>query len=386
MRKQLTRAQQRVTENPLALLRGPAEHDTPETLKAAQSFWLERETRRRILHACFVLDIHQSALFEQSTVVGRRLPVRVSTKQPGLPFPCETALWEASTIEQWAERARAAPSETLSTAADRLLENPHASYGIFHAHLIFSHILAENFNSAAGFATITALQRRFQDSWHVRFTYHALLCAKHMPLRNLLAVSGESWRFGKKLENEADFREAKVKVREWIESGDRPKLAVWHATHLLRLVFLSPTPPAETRFSMLHEQWSMYLACLVCWAWGLDASRSKAQGSTSGSGIISPDSEPRSATSSAQSLRPTGHPVLLDPQVAEAGMHQYLEDMDVDRWEDMDRVNNRSSGQFQGLLETVRIQKLTANMGELLNEAERVLYRLVEGRSSMSHF
>ncbi|KAL9114133.1 MAG: hypothetical protein Q9227_001905 [Pyrenula ochraceoflavens] len=388
----LTRTQQRAAENPLALLRGNPDQDTPEKLKAAQSFWVERETRRRILQACFVLDTLQSTLFEQSAVVGRRMPLRPTPRDSDLPFPCEDDLWEMSAVEEWAEGARASQAENLTSATNRALSDPHKVYGNFQSHLIFSHILAEAPNSAATYDKITRLYEKFRHTLGPRFSYHAILCAKNTPLRHLLAVSGESWRFGKKIENPADFRDAQAKVRQWVDSRSAAQQAVWHAIQLLRTVFVTPTIPGETNLSMLHGQWSLYIACLVCWAWGLDASRAgtRNSGRISGSisGIISPTSEPRSSSaSSSKSLRQRGaHPAVLDPQMAQAEMYDYLDNMDVDGWEDMDSVEQDVSARFHGLLETVRTQKLAGSIGELLNEAERVLYRLVEGRSALATF
>lgn len=391
---QLTRSQQRVRENPLALLRS-SKDDSPAKVKAAHAFWVERETRRRVLQACFILDTHQSALFEQPPVIGRRTPPRLVTQDNELPFPCDSDLWDTSSVEQWVRKARKYVAESLPAAVDKAISQPAFKvYNTFQSNLMLSHLITDLTTSPNDLSTVNALGRHLYRIPDAHFSYHAIFCARNTPIRNLLAVSGESWRFCKKLENEADFRDAKGKLRQWIESGDTPKRAVWHATQLLRLVFGSATQPSSTDLSMLHKQWSLYLACLICWAWGFDSAMASSRrpsghalSSSVASRIISPVSEghPGSSSSSVAGVG-AAHPPLLDPMDAEADMYDYLDAMNVDHWRDVGHASVGSAGRFQGLLETVRTRKLMANLGELLNEGERVLYRLVEGRSALSQF
>ncbi|KAL9617787.1 MAG: hypothetical protein Q9160_007441 [Pyrenula sp. 1 TL-2023] len=407
----LTRSQQRATENPLALLRSSKEN-SPEKLKAAHVFWVERETRRRILHACFILDTHQSALFEQPPVIGRRPPPKISTTKISTttlanepPFPCDADLWDTSPIEQWIAKARHHVAESLPAAIKRTV-SPYEStspYSTFQSKLMLSHLIADIAQSPGTDNTegaIDVLGQRLCNLPDAVFSYHAIFCARNTPVRNLLAVSGETWRFGKKLENEADFRDAKSNLRRWVESGDKPKRAVWHATQLLRLAFGSAIQQRSPELSMLYEQWALYLACLVCWAWGFDASthRSPQPSDNASLSVIPPLSNNTSAIISAAVERPAGsarssatgagaaHPPLLDPTTAEGEMYDYLDAMNVERWHHLDRNSVNATGRFHGLLEIVRTRKLMANIGELLNEAERVLYRLVEGRSTLVHF
>lgn len=391
---QLTRSQQRATENPLALLRS-SKDNSPEKIKAAHVFWVERETRRRVLQACCILDTHQSALFEQPPVIGRRPPPRLTTQNNGLPFPCDSDLWDTSPIEQWVEKAWKYVAESLPTAINRTVSQAAPNgYSTFQSNLMFSHLIADIVYSPSDETKVDALGEQLYGLPNAQFSHHAILCARNTPIRNLLAVSGESWRFCKKLENEVDFRDAKSRLRQWVESDVKPKRAVWHATRLLRLAFGSASQPNSTDLFMLHEQWCLYLACLVCWAWGFASTRSlsrrpsgHALSSGPASRIISPASEGHSgSTSSSAAGVGAAHPPLLDPTEAEAEMYDYLDAMNVEHWHDIGRASPESMGNIQGLLETVRTRKLMSNLGELLNEAERVLYRLVEGRSALSQF
>lgn len=266
---------------------------------------------------------------------------------------------------------------------------------------MLSHLIADKVQSPGPDNTegaVDVLGQRLSNLPDALFSYHAIFCARNTPVRNLLAVSGETWRFGKKLENEADFRDAKSNLRRWVESGDKPKRAVWHATQLLRLAFGFAMQQRSPELSMLYEQWALYLACLVCWAWGFDASRRQSRRPSENVPSIMPSASnqpstiisPAEGSAGSARLSATGagaaHPPLLDPTAAEEEMYVYLDAMNVERWHHLDRDSVDVIGHFHGLLETVRTRKLMANIGELLNEAERVLYRLVEGRSTLSQF
>jgi len=196
---------------------------------------------------------------------------------------------------------------------------------------------------------------------------------------------------GKKLENEAEFQEAKRNVREWVDANRESRVALWHATQLIR---------SRTKFSssrsitselsvsfhdthMLHEAWTFYLACLVCWAYGFSLSTTL-DNSANGSGapsVVSELSNPSRSSSLA-----SAHPALLDSQAAAYSMREYLQSTNVTTVDDLLRVDPQIFGHMQGLLEIVRLNKISLLLGGLMNEAERVLYRLVEGRSRLSHF
>ena len=223
------------------------------------------------------------------------------------------------------------------------------------------------------------------------FNRSAREMARNTPIRQLLVVSGESWILGKKLENEAEFQEAKRSLRSWVDTNRESQVAVWHATQLIR---------SRTKFSsswsithelsvsfhdthMLHEAWTFYMAALVCWAYGFSSS-TISDNSAHGSGAPSTISE-LSNPSRSSSLS-SAHPALLDSQAAAYGMREYMQATNVKTVEAMLGVDPHIFGRMQGLLEIVRLNKISLSLGGLMNEAERVLYRLVEGRSKLSHF
>ena len=67
-------------------------------------------------------------------------------------------------------------------------------------------------------------------------------------------------------------------------------------------------------------------------------------------------------------------------------MREFLHITNVERVENLSQIDPHIFGQVHGLLEIIRLNKIGHFLGGLMNDAERVLYRLVEGRSRLSHF
>jgi hypothetical protein len=219
---------------------------------------------------------------------------------------------------------------------------------------------------------------------------HAMTMTRLTPLRSLLIVSGESWIFGKKLDKENEFQAAKEGLRQWVDMGCDSLTALWHATRLLRdrLTFMPGDAIDEisAQFSstlMLHEAWCLYIAALVCWAHGLNpslGSSTSARGSRAPSVMSAPTSSHSSTTTSS------GHPSLMDSSDAASDAQFYLNLTNVDSPVQLAHLDPTVLGRIHGLLEIVRMKKILPLLGGLMSEAERVLFRLVEGRSTLSHF
>ena len=198
----------------------------------------------------------------------------------------------------------------------------------------------------------TSLPRlRLSDS-----THHALLLATHTPILSLLIVAAESWLFARKVTSSETWALAKEELRIWVNSEAAAK-ATWHAIQLLRHVFSNSKEQGENHTGMgLHEQWCLYLAALVCWAYGFPSEAVQRRG-----------------------------PFTLDSQQPETLMWEYLNMADAQNWRGM--LAMRGIGSTRGVLEYVRARMQGgARMGKLVCEGEDVLRRLVEGRSRLSCF
>lgn len=391
----LTQARHWIYTNPLALFNRLRRDHSSEELANAHKFWTERETRRRILQASFILDTQQATLFEQQPAMVPMSSIQIKTQdvRNDMPFPCEDELWESSPIEQWVSSATKFKNIDLSTAARQALSATPAPVDVFSSRLILSHIISVPSDQARGQDATVILQRNLDKhgSPSTQFSFHALITARSTPVQQLLTVSGETWLFGKKVDSEAEFVGALQGLRQWVDDTTQCLKALWHATSLLRIAFHTSAPltfdpdnptRSDGRLNMLHEEWSIYLAVLVCWAVGFDASQNSPSPGIHSS-AVSTGSDALSHSSSASSglSVATAHPPLLDPTDADEEMRMYLNATNVASPEELATLDVGILGRTDGLLEVARIRRLGGPMGELLNEAERVLYRLVEGKS-----
>ena len=265
-----------------------------------------------------------------------------------------------------------------------------------------------------------------------------LLLTRHTPLRSLLIVAGETWIFNRKIQREADWIAAKRELRTWI-STDNARRAVWHAGKVLRIGMRAPKNPSNSKTyygdniavpprspsakmnsniaedesvilpregeAHLHNYWTLYVASLVCWAWGFDAQTDAA---TTYSGpfnawpldAVANGDNDTGRSSSSSSAASDADSESSYHEVVEMEMWKYLRYLDVPSHEKLPTTvsipnggrngfpgvtDDPRRGEIKGLLECVR-RKISGPMGGLLNEAERVLWKLGEGKSLTANF
>lgn len=153
------------------------------------------------------------------------------------------------------------------------------------------------------------------------------------------------------------WQQAKITLRNWV-IGDASNKAVWHGTQLLRLSFHNQNQQQQQTdgIGYLHDLWCLYAAALVCWAFGYGTAAS--------------------AETQQEWV----------PENAEVLAANYLTAMDVPTWEYVRNVAETTRRSTRGLLECVRVKIGEVDMGGLLNGAEDVLFRLVEGESELVKF
>ena len=336
----------------MLLLRNIPKHTNHEVLQAAWHRWIDHESRRRILLSAFILETQQVMLTQQ-----RSHNRQVITEEFDLPFPCESMLWESGAAAEWRLHSASEQTYHLTEAADMVTSSGRAM-GPFQSTSVLCLFVSNQNSERKSDSKLHILQgclHNIKDDNLNRglLTYHAIVMAKKTPLAALLTVSGESWIFGHKLSEEADFHASKATLRAWADDTANSSQAVWHAIALLQSVMRN-----ETGIYALHEQWSIYLAALVCWAFGFVAQAS---------------ADPLSEL----------WDFAAEISAEEQEMWAYLSAMDKPSWELMADVPLR--WRTAGLLECVR-RRISGPMGGLLNEAQSVLARLVEGVSTLSHF
>ncbi|KAJ0301135.1 hypothetical protein COL516b_007908 [Colletotrichum fioriniae] len=232
--------------------------------------WLDAEARRRLLSACFVLDIHSSVYLAQPRV--RNFDITADGMPPNIPLtgPAQD-LWDAPSADTWAAMVS---SKRVSLDDQTLLSliNPDTlSRSTVDTHAPFDRavILAfETFRMANIFSDCSKAN-----------TYLAL---HHTPLHDLLAVSGDSWIFSHKVLQPKQFDEHKRRLREWSDSGSAA-VALVFACRALRAFTdhgnseedSDDEDGMDTReagrprmWKDISDYWGMYVCALICWANG----------------------------------------------------------------------------------------------------------------------
>ena len=391
----LDQAKRTLGTSSLAVFRTLKADPTKEELVKAHKFWVDLETRRRIFQAFCVMDMQQTILFEQVPTIVHHTRTRLATgaSKLNMSLPCSDELWCSSPIEEWKEVATTHQHLEQSNLDFCRNSGGERQLDYFQAHTwIQSDYPALQqfcFEPNCGLRTFV---REGHARDRIEFNKHAFAMAKHTPLRALLAVAGESWYLGKKLENESEFQESKEKLRAWVNLGADSLIAFWHALKILRSQIQLPEDIANTGTGdnpflatrMLHQPWTIYLATLVCWAHGLYPSLTCGIAAHQRSRAASVVSAAGSHHSHASNL--SSHPAILDTAEASYNARIYLQATDVVEPTDLAQVEPAMMGNFHGVVEVVRLQLIQPLRGGLMNEAARVLFRLVEGKSSLSQF
>ncbi|KAL8918123.1 MAG: hypothetical protein Q9172_005550 [Xanthocarpia lactea] len=333
---------------PESLLQALPPSNIPSQLQAVYRRWVEHETRRRILVAMFVLDTQASHLLQ------RQACYRGTLTEDGLdlPFPTSADTWSCPDIFTWRALITSHEAFSLSELGSNL-----PSLDAFQSSLLTCYQI-HGFGLSSDPAQHDLIYQPPKSlSQHITRTHHALALSTHTPLHALLITASESWLFGTKITDDAIWQKSKAKLREWITSESAMR-ATWHATQLLRLTFQNRSGLLQQETDAggyLHDLWCLYVAALVCWAFGYGSTNAKAQ----------PD-------------------MLADN--AEVLVADYLDAMAVHGWKHIGNVARMSAGSTRGLLEWVRRKIGDVGMGGLLNGAEDVLFRLVEGESKLVEF
>ncbi|KAL8898720.1 MAG: hypothetical protein Q9207_006560 [Kuettlingeria erythrocarpa] len=320
----------------------------PTQLHAACTRWIDLEARRRILAAAFVIDTQHSHLLQQPPSYTGSLGEEGSD----LPFPNSAKAWNCASLLTW--RDLVISEQHLSASS---LDFNLSSLDPFQSSVLTCYQLHCLQSSADLIQRDIILHPTKSHFIATTLTHHALSLSSYTPLHALIMAASESWLFGTKITEETVWQQAKTTLRDWV-AGDAAKKAVWHATHALRLVFLDQSQQQQQvdGNGNLHDLWCLYIAVLVCWAFGY------------GTAV---DVETRNE---------------YPAENAEMLARNYLGAMDVPMWDCVLGVPEWSRRNTRGLLECVRVRMGEMDMGGLLNGAEDVLFRLVEGNGETVKF
>ncbi|KAK8014629.1 hypothetical protein PG990_007925 [Apiospora arundinis] len=270
----------------------PAPATTPE---GRWGEWVEAEARRRMLAACFVLDVH--------TTMYHQLPLvhRFNTPCPPIPLTAASKdLWTARSAEAWETIGAAGwPNNepcVLSentVSIEKLASAPPMDNAIYLASEALRLPRSENSTRLDLSTTTIDLSdtRRISNLFGDSPTANTYLALHYTPLHDLLAVSGDSWLFARKITGPRDYLQHQSMLKAWsgsVRSAAATKFAAKalvafldNATpHHTYPTTLPPSPPRvatnaylEWNKNDISDQWALYVNALICWAFGNPHSR-----------------------------------------------------------------------------------------------------------------
>ncbi|THC95225.1 hypothetical protein EYZ11_005302 [Aspergillus tanneri] len=266
---------------------------------------MDAEQRKRLAMYCFIWDTQHAALFSQSLCMSA-FEIRSS-------LPCSSAVWQASTPEDWAQYMVREPDYSFlsvlkgyitpgSVALPRDL-NAIARIVILHGLMSVSADLKRRDQTILRSETPekmgTWIPRmcRSYDLWKVDFDadclamklnqtadqrqftgsktagdvlYHAAHISLNVEVLDLQITAGATHILGRPV-NSYDRERSRRNVLGWLHGGrGAAPVAARHASSLLQDAVLSLHDWEQT--DAFHFPWCLYLATLTCWAFhrGMD--------------------------------------------------------------------------------------------------------------------
>lgn len=237
--------------------------------------WIDEEARRRLLIGCFIFYNHQAIYHEQI----RLNPIHSESIISFLSTPSVDYLWKAPTATEWCRLYRDHGPHPPSIQGSKDIRSI-STKSPFAQMLLISSLASqlparprgcdgENslLTSSTAFSTLTI---NFPASSLVN-TYLGLY---YTPLYELLAVSGETWVFAKKVAPPSAYAAAQKRLSTW-SSSLAAAAATKYACKVLQSFILDQydsSPPKLQRKGpgdgCISEYWGLYTSALICWAFG----------------------------------------------------------------------------------------------------------------------
>jgi hypothetical protein len=228
--------------------------------------WIDWEVRQRLRAACLAFDIFQSITYGQE-----RCQPAVTTENTYFALPCSESLWNATSSQVWFSLIRSSKCATVrfchpeTLTYDTFIQLPLSTQCLALTSLIATlpawdrnRVPSRNPNFQLCLGRINSLFGSFIPA-------SAHLALYHTPLKQLLAWTGESWVFGKKIASHSDFEAIKPIVRSWIGSHFG-ELATWYACNFLRFCFAENY--GSRTFYVIGDYWAIYTCTLIIWTFG----------------------------------------------------------------------------------------------------------------------
>ncbi|KAK4176053.1 hypothetical protein QBC36DRAFT_353147 [Triangularia setosa] len=265
--------------------------------------WVEAESCRRLLAACFICDGHTSVYQQHG---------RVLDGNESLPlFGNSEKLWGASSADEWHALQACDPVSAHAATqpgyvSDIASITPEYVEACSYAdRMVILGLCALRLSRRPASSTIPVsadnspapdfdmnqqarlqqpqdmeAEQRIQMLFRNCPIANTYLALNHTPLRDLLAVSGDSWAYAQKVLPRTIFQEHVRRVRQWV-SLSLPGLNILKATLFASralLAFLdnrrhgsedssgSSSAASASRVADISDYWALHVCALTCWA------------------------------------------------------------------------------------------------------------------------
>ncbi|KAL1610089.1 hypothetical protein SLS60_001754 [Paraconiothyrium brasiliense] len=229
--------------------------------------WIELSTQQRLLLCCYILEYQQATLLARDS-----LQSSINCSGFNLPLPAHSELWDATTSFDWAMAAQQNPHQL--TYVFQVTPDAMQTFDTFQSSLIIA-AHYNHFNNPTPYLAPANFQHIEHLLDNSSVTKHQLLTAKLLqvvPIRALLAISGESWILSEKVPSPQSFASYKTTLRTWINglwtdgtdhqgqsAKDALKLAIEIVQHAM-------TAQTLTLRLELGADMGLYFATLTIWA------------------------------------------------------------------------------------------------------------------------
>jgi hypothetical protein len=229
---------------------------------------LDVQCKQRLLLACQLLDLQQTALF------GRQPLNDVLAAFCNIPLPESQSSWDAlpntfadSTVDL-SDPQNGTICDLLRSAS--FLEAPSMKpYDSFISSMMIATIIKPSLGVHLGGCFLedddsisSPLLHAIEQNPRSEMAYHTAMLCKNAPIRDILAVAGESWIMTEKLSSQAEFTAAQIVVRNWASESSAAAAQRNTLAHAFAILLVHHKHP---KVGLLYRDWAIYLAAITVW-------------------------------------------------------------------------------------------------------------------------
>lgn len=231
--------------------------------------WAKLAVWQRLLASCYVLESQQAMLLA-------REPLQSLYSKSGLdlPFPTHSLIWDAATLNDWTVAV-----QQHSSSPQYVFQVPQASVLVPCDTFQSSVLVAAYYNRFEVISpyldepTTSEIDHVLDVSFATKQNLLTAKLLQVIPVRSLLAVSGESWILSEKVSSPQVYSEHKFTLRAWVHqiwstpsTASQPvasKEAIRLGVEILQMALTEQSDGFELNMGL---DMGVYIASLVLWA------------------------------------------------------------------------------------------------------------------------